>query len=189
MKTIYTMIPWEHTLPIRSIVAIKRSRFMQCYQAYCKDIPSPPSIAYSSGSVESQHRDASTSTQHSFEVRRIEIIELLGWRAQLKAHLLPPTTIGAYHHLYTLNDLRIFHFIWVSHPTIRLLPPSKLVHHFHQTNWNLRPVPWKVLIKQFFAWWQWWENGITKMQLRYEGTDRDAQAEKMLQYLMPEDRN
>ena len=145
MKTIYTMTPWEHTLPIRSIVAIKRSRFMQCYQAYCKDIPSPPSIAYSSGSVESQHRDASTSTQHSFEVRRIEIIELLGWRAQLKAHLLPPTTIGAYHHLYTLNDLRIFHFIWVSHPTIRLLPPSKLVHHFHRTNWNLHPVLWEIL--------------------------------------------
>jgi hypothetical protein len=144
-KTIYTMTPREHTLAIRSIVAIERLRFMQCYQAYCWDVPSPPQIAYSSGSVEYEHRDASTSTQHSFEVRRLQIIQLLGWRTQSKVHLLPPTTIRAYHHHYTLDDRRILDFIWVGHPSIRLLPPSKLVHHFHPTNWNLRPVPWEIL--------------------------------------------
>jgi hypothetical protein len=91
-KSFYMTTPQEHTIPIWWIVAIEQSWFMQWYQAYCWDVPSPPQIAYSSRSVQSWHRDASTSTQHYFEVCWIEIIQLLGWRAQLKVHLLPPTT-------------------------------------------------------------------------------------------------
>ena len=106
----------------------------------------PLLIAYSSRSVKPRHHNASTSTQHSFEETRIEIVQLLGWRARLKIHLLPSTTIGAYHHHYTSGDIRILEFIRVSQPSIRLLPPSKLLHHFCPTNWNLPPVSWKFYI-------------------------------------------